>query len=596
MCGVSGGLVLAHGGAPIDVGAIERLNEFQRARGPDGAGVWRSDDGLIALGHRRLSLIELTDAGAQPMWDATRRFVISFNGEIYNHAALRAELVEAGRRFVTRSDTEVLLNAYAQWGERCFARLRGMYAFALWDSETRELVLARDPFGIKPLYYTVSNDRIWFASQARALAQCVPCNTARDAAGLVGFYLFGYVPEPFTWWEGISLLPAGHLLKLRPGRSLPEPRAHTRIEQIGAAPARVDDDALRAALRQSVEAHLVADAPVGVFLSAGVDSTALATFAVRRGASLRTVTLAFDAFRGTPQDEAPLAEETARALGADHQTIRLSRDATLGEIDGYFSAMDQPTTDGLNVFLVSRAASMAGVKAALSGLGGDELFRGYPLFAQIPAILALGACLPARDALGAFVERVASPLASAFGLNPKYASTLRYSGNVESAYFLRRCLHTLRELETLLDETWREEGLSRLGLVMTPDGAGASITSLELSRYMRNQPLRDADWASMAHSLEVRTPFLDIPLLHMLAPALNSATPPTKSDLARVSGALAIKAGARRKTGFVTPISDWMRRSSGDAAGLRPFARRVAAAFRVLPPTFASGMEPPRAA
>ncbi len=585
MCGIAGGIVSNDRHGPVDVGVVARMNEFQRRRGPDGEGLWASPDGRIALGHRRLALIDLSDAGAQPMWDASRRFVVTFNGEIYNHDALRAELQKLGRQFATKSDTEVLLNAFAQWGVDALHRLRGMFAFALWDCVARELWLVRDPFGIKPLYYAQSGETLWFASQARALAQCAPVNTGRDPAGLVGFYLYGYVPEPFTWWMGVSALPAGHFLRVRAGEAEPRLCAYARIEDVSAPPSNFGAEQLREALVDSLRAHLVADAPVGVFLSAGVDSTALAALAAQCGAPLRTVTLAFDEFRGTEKDEAPCAEATARALGAAHQTIRLSRDEVLGEMDAFFSAMDQPTTDGLNTFLVSGAAKNAGLTAALSGLGGDELFGGYPSFSQIPKMLALGARMPARARIGAWCEGLAAPLATVFGFNPKYASVINHSGDLESAYFLRRCLHLTRELETLLDESWRKEGLERLGLTTPRKQTNATIMTLELTHYMRNQPLRDADWSSMAHSLEVRTPFLDMPLYNSLAPALSFKAPPTKRDLARAAGPLAITAAGRRKTGFVTPIGDWFRSSSGGLDnGLKPFARRIGAAFRTLPP------------
>lgn len=592
MCGLAGGIVFADGRGPIDADVVRRMNHHQRRRGPDGEGQWMSPDGRLALGHRRLAIIDLSAAAAQPMSDASGRWICVFNGEIYNHIELRRELETLGRRFHTRSDTEVLINAFAEWGEAALARLRGMFAFALWDAQARALWLARDPFGVKPLYFAQANGALWFASQARALAQHAPVDTKRDAAGLVGFYLHGYVPEPFTWWAGVTPLPAGSVLKISPGEAPPEPRIYAAVEaSFGAgAPGALADDDLRAALLDSVRHHLISDAPIGVFLSAGVDSTALATLAAQCGTQLRTLTLSFDEYRGSPNDEAPFAEETARALGAERQTAHLSRDAVFGLIDDFFAAMDQPTTDGLNAFLVSHAAAAAGLKAALSGLGGDELFGGYPSFTQIPRLLTLGAAIPLRDALGAWSERIGGPIAAALGLNPKLASLIRYSGDIESAYFIRRCLHTTRELELLLDRSWRDEGLARLRLMRANAPARtvhAGIAALELTRYMRNQPLRDADWAGMAHGVEIRVPFLDAPLLDRLAPFIAGATPPRKQDLARACGPRAVSAAQRGKTGFVTPVASWLRDGArAQKKGLRPWAERVGAAFRETPPAF----------
>src|SRR5713226_7269380 len=197
MCGIAGAFSFDLGARPSNMATVSRLNELNRRRGPDGEGLWSSSDGRVAFGHRRLAIIETGPSGAQPMSDATGRWVISFNGEIYNYRALRQELDRLGCAFHSNSDTEVVINAIAQWGEAALRKLRGMYAFALWDSLEEELWLARDPYGIKPLYVAECKGTIWFASQARALATCAPVDTRRDAAALTGFYLWGHVPEPF---------------------------------------------------------------------------------------------------------------------------------------------------------------------------------------------------------------------------------------------------------------------------------------------------------------------------------------------------------------------------------------------------------------
>ena len=217
MCGIAGAFAFGLSAKQIDQTVVERLNDQQRRRGPDGTGLWSSADGRIVLGHRRLAIIDTGPTGAQPMCDATGRWVISFNGEIYNYRALREELERLGCVFETNSDTEVLINVIASWGEAGLRKLRGMYAVALWDCVERELWLIRDPYGIKPLYLAETAGTLWFASQARALARCAPINTRREAAALTGFYLWGHVPEPFTWWAGIRMLPAGHVLRVRAG-------------------------------------------------------------------------------------------------------------------------------------------------------------------------------------------------------------------------------------------------------------------------------------------------------------------------------------------------------------------------------------------
>jgi asparagine synthase (glutamine-hydrolysing) len=313
VCGIAGAFAFDSGAEPINQTVVSGLNEYQRRRGPDGAGLWSSEDNRIVLGHRRLAIIDTGSSGAQPMSDATGRWLISFNGEIYNYRVLRSELERAGCVFNTNSDTEVLINVVAQWGEAGLCKLRGMYAFALWDTSNKELWLARDPYGIKPLYVSKSKGTIWFASQARALANCAPVDVRRDAAALAGFYLWGHVPEPFSWWIGIGMFPAGHVQRIRSGRPSAAPKAFGSIQGAyvsGTAEPLVAGE-LRELMLDSVRHHMVSDVPVGVFLSAGIDSNVIAALAGELGTKLRTVTLAFAEYAGTSHDEAPLAEAAA---------------------------------------------------------------------------------------------------------------------------------------------------------------------------------------------------------------------------------------------------------------------------------------------
>src|SRR5215472_16693049 len=231
MCGIAGAFCFDRDARAPDLAIVARLNELQRRRGPDGEGLWSSCDGLVAFGHRRLAIIDTGPHGAQPMSDATGRWTITFNGEIYNYRALRQELERLGCVFYTNSDTEVLIDVIAHWGEAGLRKLRGMYAFALWDEREHELWLARDPYGIKPLYVAQCDGVLWFASQARALARVAPVDTGREAAALVGFYLWGHVPEPFTWWSGIRAFPPGHLQRVRVGATPGPARAFARVQE-----------------------------------------------------------------------------------------------------------------------------------------------------------------------------------------------------------------------------------------------------------------------------------------------------------------------------------------------------------------------------
>src|SRR5262245_13125411 len=260
MCAIAGAFSFSSKDRVADVTVVGRLSLLQRRRGPDGEGLWSSADGRIVFGHRRLAIIDTGPDGAQPMSDASGRWTVTFNGEIYNYRALRLELEQLGCVFLTNSDTEVLLNAVARWGEAALCKLRGMYAFALWDGHEHELWLARDPYGIKPLYVAQCDGIVWFASQARALARLAPVDTRREAAALAGFYLWGHVPEPVTWWSGIRAFPPGHLQRVSVGATPGPVRAFASVEEtyVASARGRVRIDELRGLLGDSVRHHLVA--------------------------------------------------------------------------------------------------------------------------------------------------------------------------------------------------------------------------------------------------------------------------------------------------------------------------------------------------
>jgi len=596
MCGIAGGFSFAAGAGPVDRAVVERLNECQRRRGPDGVGQWVSSDGRVMFGHRRLAIIETGATGAQPMTDSTGRWVITFNGEIYNYRELRAELQRRGRRLITNSDTEVLINVVAEWGEAGLSKLRGMFAFGLWDSFERELWLVRDPYGIKPLYVADTEGTIWFASQARALATCVPVNTARSAPGLAGFFLWGHVPEPFSWWEGIRPLAAGHVLRIRPGEAPGEPKAFSTVERIYAAaePKVLNTKELREALLDTVRHHLIADVPIGIFLSAGVDSNVVAALAAEYDQRITAVTLAFKEYAGTARDEAPLAEAMARHINIPHVTKIIGREEFESLVDDFFDCMDQPSIDALNMFLVSRATAGQGFKVALCGLGGDEVFGGYPSFHQIPQVLKFASILAPVRGVAKYSPLSLYCVSRLLKLSPKWGGLLRNSNNLAGLYLLRRALHVEEELEMILDKYWLDHGLSILlessrvaSIALELEDARlsqhAQIAALESCAYMGNQLLRDADWAGMAHGLEIRVPFVDSHLLERLAPWIGSNAPPTKRDLAATTTVSMVELVNRPKTGFTTPVRDWAVGRSGPAPrGLRGWASEVHRRFRFV--------------
>jgi asparagine synthase (glutamine-hydrolysing) len=580
MCGIAGIHAYLDVAPRVDRGELVRMNERMVARGPDGNGLWVNEEGRIGFGHVRLAIIDLSEGGAQPMHASDGRLTITFNGEIYNYRELRAELQGRGRIFRSESDTEVLLQLYAEYGAAMVSRLRGMFAFGLWDADRRTLLLARDPLGIKPLYWADDGWTLRFASQAKALLAGGVVSRDPDPAGIVGFHLFGSVPEPFTVWRSIQSLPAGTMLTV----DATGPGILQRYYDVAAAlseratPSAAAGDArarVAEAVRDSVRHHLVADVPVAVFLSAGIDSGALlGTMAGLGVRDITAVTLGFQEFEGLALDEAPLAAEVAARYGARHIVRTVDRAEFERDLPAMMDAMDLPTIDGINTWFVAKAAREAGIKVALSGLGADECFGGYPSFTDVPRSVHWLRPVSWLPGLGALARwGLSRAVAAGLRLHPKTAGVLQYGGTWAGAYLLRRGVYMPWELEEVLDPALVREGLRRLAplsriaaAIQTGRSLGDfdRVAALETSLYMRNQLLRDADWAGMAHGVEIRVPFVDPFFLAALPPGAVLAGMNAKDAIAEVPDPpLPDSVRHRRKTGFSTPHGRWLQ----DAAG-----------------------------
>ena len=584
MCGINGIFAYHSASSSPEETELIATREAMRARGPDGSGAWWSGDRRCGLGHRRLAIIDLCDRASQPMTSQDGRFVVVFNGEIYNYPQLRVELETAGVRFRTTSDTEALLHLYAHYGAEMVHRLRGMFAFAIWDQARCGLFLARDPYGIKPLYTANDGWTFRFASQVKALLAGGRVSRDPEPAGVVGFHLFGSVPEPFTFYRDIRALPAGHTQWVDiAGPRKPKPFSNlAEVLSKGAEnpfPAAERAERLRVGLLDSVRAHLLADVEVGLFLSAGVDSGALLGLMRDAGQrEIRAITLAFEEFRGTPEDEAPLAARTCEYYGAHHILRRLSQREFMGDLPAIFEAMDQPSIDGVNSWFVSKATKEVGIKVALSGLGGDELLGGYPSFQDLPRWRHRFGLFAAVPGLGLLTRAVIAAVAPGFArARPKALGVLELSGSWAGNYLLRRGLFLPHELPQVMDPEMAREGLRRLkplrllAASLTPDPGcdNSRVCVLESAHYMRNQLLRDADWAGMAHGIEIRVPLVDFTLLSVCAraiPALRDGA--GKAALAKApSSPLPTEIATRSKTGFNVPTGAWMNTAADEALG-----------------------------
>lgn len=568
MCGIAGFFTGHDFNAAAGPGSM--LRSMQAAllhRGPDGQGLWLDPQRTAGLAHVRLAILDPSPAGAQPMLSPDGRFVISFNGEIYNFHALREELQAQGSTFRTGSDTEVLLALLQRDGPAGLVRLRGMYALALWDVQERRGLLARDGFGIKPLYYADTPTGLFFASELRSLLAGGALRLQLDPAAVVGFFATGSVPEPASLVEGVRMLPPGHLLEWSAGRSsisrfwqvaFPEPSVHDTPAAIRLT---------RAALEDSITAHFVSDVPVGLFLSGGIDSSALLALARSTGQAdgLSAFSIAVD---DVDFNEADVAAATARDFGVAHHVLRLDAATARDSFAGFIDSMDVPSVDGFNTWTVSGLARSHGIKVVLSGLGGDELFGGYPSFTQVPRLHAatrMLACVPGlgrglgdlvgRRARASRWRRAAELLRPGNGLGDSYRA---YRGIFPSADALRLAAHFTGLTEQSVRRSIHPDDAH------LPRSAADRISYLELTRYMRNQLLRDSDVMSMAHGLELRLPLVDQRLFDTIsAVSAKIRLQPGKKLLLDSVPEIPVQVRQARKRGFSFPIRAWMEKDLG---------------------------------
>jgi len=555
MCAIAG--ILRTGEDARDEGALGAMQAALAHRGPDDAGTWRSRGGEALFAHNRLSIIDLTPAGHQPMSSADGRLTIAWNGEIYNHAQLRESLSANGAAFRTRSDTEVILRAYEAHGTGCLAMLRGMFALAIWDEASRSCLLARDPLGIKPIYYHAGPGRLAFASELRALVRSGAVPTTLDPEGVFGYLRFGSVREPATLLSAVRSLEPGHWMRWHEGALESQ-----RYWQLAFAPAAATDAmeaarSTRAALLDSVRHHFVSDVPVGLFLSGGMDSTALLALARASGhADVRTFSISFP---GLPQDEGELARRTARHFGARHDDWPIEAGEARALLDDFASSMDQPSIDGMNTLAVSRFARRHGVKVVLSGLGGDELFAGYKSFRQVPRMTRwhrrIARVGPARRGLERALSRSARPQWRRLG------EMLGESPALGTSYAALRAIFTRSEAARLASAYVEAPPPSVAGGEAREDADERdAVSRLELTGYLRNQLLRDADVNSMACGLELRVPLLDAVLVSTLAriPA-GVRLRPGKRLLLEAVPEIPEWVARRPKRGFLFPFERWLR-------------------------------------
>jgi asparagine synthase (glutamine-hydrolysing) len=563
MCGIAGVF-----SCKAKRAAVEAMTDFLAHRGPDDAGIAELHDksgrSCAVFGHRRLAILDLSSAGHQPMFSPDKRYCMTFNGEIYNYESLRAELQSQGVCFIGHSDTEVLIHGWALHGVEFLRKLRGMFALAIWDRDENRGLLIRDPFGIKPLYMAERDGEVFFASEVKALLETGVIARRLSPTAVRSYLATGSVAEPYTIIEGVTAIPPGCVIEVkrdgdtfatgtavRFGSVVFERAAEQRHE-------RSHIHRIRNALRESVRYHLVSDVPVGVFLSGGIDSSAIAGLASEvSGNQIESFTVTF---AETDYSEAGPAREAARRFNLRHHEIPLSGENLLASLPEVFEAMDQPSLDGLNTFVVSGAVRSLGLKVVLSGLGGDELFGGYPSFQRahyvaplwkLPRTLRRAGVIGAAPFDDVRLARIGAVLNDPTPSQAAYRASRTLFGD-------RQIARMTATNEASAFSHGADEGADaeRLSLMQ-------QVSLYETTGYMRNTLLRDSDVFSMAHGLELRVPFVD---LHVAQVAMEAAE---ELDLGKrgakpllveaVRDLLSEESVRHPKRGFTLPFEKWMR-------------------------------------
>ena len=536
--------------------ALLRMNNAMTHRGPDADGIYINEK--IGLGHRRLSIIDTENSANQPMLSFNKKWVIVFNGEIYNYVELKANELQ-GVSFQTESDTEVILELFQKYGIECLPKLKGMFAFVLHNIETAETYVVRDRYGMKPLYYSMQKNGCFIASELRALlaSDFIPRKLNRTA--LEEYIETQTVCAPNTLIENVTLLEAGHYLYFNKN----ETTKHCYYRLLDDTSYELSDkssaqELLRSRLLESVAQHMRADVPFGAFLSGGIDSSLLVGLMSEvQSEKINTFQISFEeeAF-----DERKYAQLVAKKFNTQHHEINLSANAFLKDIPAAIAAIDFPSGDGPNTYAVSKAAKEAGITVAISGLGGDELFAGYPVFQYMQSIeksFLLKLSYPLRKSASA----VLSTLSSNRSLLKKAELLGLPKANLASAFPLVRAVWKANEL---IPRTTKHFEIERnFNFIFEKDAPLLNrVSAAEIESYMQHVLLRDSDQMSMAHSLEIRVPFLDhqvVELATHLSTNLKNPTSTKKFLTETFVDLLPHEVVNRKKMGFTLPWSVWMK-------------------------------------
>ena len=544
--------------------SLNKSLDFMKKRGPDASGFW--EDEYVFLGHKRLSIIDLDNRSDQPLKSYCGRYVIVFNGEIYNYQDLKKQIKKYS--FKTNSDTEVILALYSIYKEKMLHKLKGMFSFIIWDKIEKVSFIARDPYGIKPLYYARTNNGILFSSQVSSIMASGLISFDKCKIGVEAFNMLGSVPEPYTWYKNVKPVKAGSFMLIK-NNDIAQYKSWTDIKytwqnSFNNRNKKYSKNYLKSKVRscllESISRHIISDVPVGIFLSGGIDSGILAGLMSELGLkNVVGVTICYDEFSGGAKDESLRAKSIAKKFEIKHHIRKVTKEEFLNDLPIIIQNMDQPSIDGINTWYASKAASELGLKVVISGVGGDELFYGYHIFDELPRLVKIFekiSILPLYNKVLDFISQKISLKKK----NKRWKFLGRWLVNIEGAWWLRRSINPPYQSNPSDMSFNPKKYLKKLGVQTKLNEKKLALAVIESKMYLKNQLLRDSDWASMSHSLELRTPLVDSFLLYNLQDYLYSLSKYPNKEI--LSDCIDIKLPKEvyetEKTGFGIPIKEWM--------------------------------------
>ncbi len=582
MCGISGIINLNDSSINDEVN-INKMNNRLISRGPDAKNIWYSQNKKIIFGHTRLSIIDPSTISNQPFFDNELNIVITYNGELYNYKELKKKLINFGYNFKTDSDTEVIIKLYHHYQDDMFYEMIGMFSFCLYDVKKNIVLAARDHYGIKPFYYSFCADKFTFSSQVKSIIECDYIPKDKSPIGACSFLINGSVLEPYTMYKNIYALEPGKFIKIKDGNIFKQ-SYYDLLDNIleikeDASKYINDEIDLISSLKRTTERHLVSDVPIILFLSSGVDSTSiLNSMSNSMSNKINTLTLGFDVYKDTKFDEINLAKQISSNFNTNSKFIYQGKDTFNKHKNNIIYNMDQPSIDGINTYLISNIAKKLGYKVAISGIGGDELFSGYPTFRQVPKMKKIYEYTYFLKNVSNIYYKFSKQFLKKLNLE-KLAYFYKFSSSYMGAYTLRRSLFSIDEISNILPIELVKEGLEEFNQSLIDKDKLNSIkdettkiTFLEFDNYLKNQLLKDADWAGMANSIEIRTPFVDKEFINNIlklkmkknlkkVDLIDTLNPTTRKILLN-----------KRKLGFLIPVADWI---NSDENTYHSWAKRI---------------------